>query len=110
MEGITILNEIQKTAAPEWMAVLGLILCFLGFISIMIYAVSQKIVSAIISIVILIIITIWIIYFCIASLIIYDHTEYKVIIDDSVNFNEFNEKYEIVDTDGKIYTIKEKED
>lgn len=35
---------------------------------------------------------------------------YKVIIEDSVNFNEFNEKYEIIEQDGKIYTIKERED
>lgn len=110
MEGITILNEIQKTAAPEWIAILGLTLCFLGFISIIIYATSQKIVPAIISIVIFIIMIVWAIYFCIVNSTTYDHTEYQVIIDDSVNFNEFNEKYEIVNTDGKIYTIKEKED
>lgn len=110
MEGITILNEIQKTAAPDWMAVLGLTLCFLGLISIIIYAKSDTMASAIISIVIFIIMIIYTIYLCIASSIIYDHIEYQVIIDDSVNFNEFNEKYEIVDTDGKIYTIKEKED
>ena len=110
MEGITILNEIQKTAAPDWMVVLGLALCFLGLISIIIHAASQKIVSAMTSIVIFIIIIIWTISFCIVNSTIYDHTEYKVIIDDSVNFNEFNEKYEIIDIDGKIYTIKEKED
>lgn len=33
---------------------------------------------------------------------------YKVIIEDSVNFNEFNEKYEIIEQDGRIYTIKER--
>lgn len=33
---------------------------------------------------------------------------YKVTIEDSVNFNEFNEKYEIIEQDGKIYTIKER--
>jgi hypothetical protein len=110
MEGITILNEIQKTAAPDWMAILGLTLCFLGLVSIIIYAASEKMAVAMTSIVIFIIIIIWTISFCIANSTIYDHTEYKVIIDDSVNFNEFNEKYEIVDTDGKIYTIKEKED
>lgn len=35
--------------------------------------------------------------------------KYKVTIDDSVNFNEFSEKYEIVDQEGKIYTIQERE-
>ena len=35
--------------------------------------------------------------------------EYQVTIDDSVSMNEFYEKYEIVEVNGKIYTIKIKE-
>ena len=35
--------------------------------------------------------------------------EYKVVIDDSVSMNEFLDKYEILDQEGKIYTVKEKE-
>lgn len=35
--------------------------------------------------------------------------EYKVIIDDNVSVNEFIEKYEIIDQEGKIYTVIEKE-
>lgn len=35
-------------------------------------------------------------------------THYKVTIDDSVSMNEFLDKYEIVDQEGKIYTVKEK--
>lgn len=35
-------------------------------------------------------------------------TEYKVTISDDVSLNEFNEKYEIVGQDGKIYTIRER--
>lgn len=37
-------------------------------------------------------------------------TYYKVTIDDSVSMNEFIEKYEIIQTDGKIYTIIEKDE
>ena len=37
-------------------------------------------------------------------------THYKVTISDEVKMTEFLEKYEIVDTDGRIYTIKEKSD
>lgn len=36
-------------------------------------------------------------------------TYYQVIIDDSVSMVEFNEKYDIVNIEGKIYTIKERE-
>lgn len=35
-------------------------------------------------------------------------TQYKVIISDEVPMNEFLEKYEIIDQEGKIYTIREK--
>jgi hypothetical protein len=38
-----------------------------------------------------------------------DTTYYQIIIDDSVSMVEFNEKYDIVKVEGKIYTIKEKE-
>ena len=38
-----------------------------------------------------------------------DYIEYKVTIDDSVSMNEFIDKYEILDQEGKIYTVKERE-
>lgn len=36
------------------------------------------------------------------------YTEYKVLISDDVSWNEFNEKYEVIEQEGKIYTIKER--
>ena len=36
-------------------------------------------------------------------------TQYKVTIDDSVSMTEFINKYEIIDQDGKIYTVRERE-
>ena len=38
-----------------------------------------------------------------------DYVEYKVTIDDSVSMNEFLDKYEILSQEGKIYTVKERE-
>jgi hypothetical protein len=38
-----------------------------------------------------------------------EYIEYKVTIDDSVSMNEFLDKYEILDQEGKIYTVKERE-
>ena len=35
-------------------------------------------------------------------------TQYKVIISDEVSMNEFVEKYEIIDQEGKIYTVRER--
>ncbi len=38
-----------------------------------------------------------------------DHIEYKVTIDDSVSMNDFLSKYEIIDQEDKIFTVKERE-
>lgn len=36
------------------------------------------------------------------------HMEYTVTVDDSVSFNDFHEKYEIISVDGEEYRVKEK--
>ena len=36
------------------------------------------------------------------------YTEYKVTIDESVSMTEFYEKYEVIDQEGLIFTVKEK--
>ena len=36
-------------------------------------------------------------------------SQYKVTISDEVSMNEFTDKYEIIDQEGKIYTVRERE-
>lgn len=36
-------------------------------------------------------------------------TQYKVIISDEVSMNEFVEKYEIIEQEGRIYTVIERD-
>lgn len=36
------------------------------------------------------------------------HMEYTITIDDTVGFNEFNEKYEIISVNDNKYRVKEK--
>lgn len=36
------------------------------------------------------------------------YTEYKVTIDDSVGFNEFTSRYEILSSDGNVYTVRDR--
>jgi len=36
-------------------------------------------------------------------------THYQVIIDDSVSMNDFLNKYEIINTEGKILTVRERD-
>ena len=35
-------------------------------------------------------------------------TRYQVTVDDSVSMNEFQDKYEIIEMEGKIYTVRER--
>lgn len=35
-------------------------------------------------------------------------THYQVTIDNSVTINEFQDKYEIIEVEGKIYTVRER--
>lgn len=34
--------------------------------------------------------------------------QYKVTVSDEVSMNEFNKRYEIIDQEGKIYTVEER--
>lgn len=36
-------------------------------------------------------------------------TRYKVIVDDSISMIQFYEKYEIIEQEGKIFTVRERE-
>lgn len=36
-------------------------------------------------------------------------TQYKVTVSDEVSMNEFLDKYEILDQEGKIYTVRERD-
>lgn len=42
------------------------------------------------------------------SLTLNSRERYEVIIDDSINISEFNEKYKAIEIRGKIYTIEER--
>ena len=114
MTGVEILNEYVVNATQEWVFVV----CGLGIIGVIICAMIVK--NSISEIVECICLTIAIILgITSVALVItntytdcfkeYSHTEYKVTIDDSVSMNEFLDKYEILDQEGKIYTVKEKE-
>lgn len=50
----------------------------------------------------------WMLAAAITSTPVSYETHYKVTIDNSVSMNEFLDKYEIIDQDGKIYTVRER--
>ena len=111
MTGVEILNQetIYNTILPEWcgiIALAGLVICI---IPLAISLAEGKVVSSIIVGILMI-----------GAIIVMalglshnkddiNYIKYKVTIDDSVSMNEFMDKYEILDQEGKIYTVKERE-
>ena len=110
MNGVEILSSetIYNTILPEWCLTLGLIGAFIFiYVTIQLFANCYDI-APWISLVVVIAFTVVAILSGIPNKNNVDRTEYKVTIDDSVSMNEFLYKYEILDQEGKIYTVKEK--
>lgn len=110
MNGVEILSSeiIYNTILPQWGLGVGL---GCGFIFVMLLITSianEHGIGAILSVVAIV-----------ASIVIaglsdttnknsINHIEYKVTIDDTVSMTEFINKYEILDQDGKIYIVRER--
>lgn len=114
MTGVEILNEYAVYATQVWVATVGILALIGGIIFLFAFGFSKCDVATWVNLVCMIV--------CFATFFIlvvidnytdhfkeYSHTEYKVTIDDSVSMNDFMDKYEILDQEGKIYTVKERE-
>ena len=108
MTGVEILSSetIYNTILPEWCVItLFISLIFVGLMSFSIC--NQKLIPSILWA------TLMVGCFVIAILALspnehsVDYVKYKVTIDDSVSMTDFFDKYEILDQEGKIYTVKE---
>lgn len=111
IDGITVLSQNEIMVTPIWTETIIMIEIIIFIISIIIaLSVNQKIIKTIFEISSICCIALFIIgMFC--TVFVTKGTgkyAYKVTISDEVNFVEFNNKYEIIDQDGLIYTIKEK--
>ena len=112
IEGIKVLNKItEMTELPSWWGI-GIII-IIGLI--LIIGIGWSIVedngeNFCLVLVIGIFIMVW--YMIIISLNIFQtptgEYTYQVTIDDSVNLKEFDDKYNIIEHEGEIYTIIEK--
>ena len=119
LKGVTILNSYDVTS-PEWYGTFFLLL-FLVFASISgialivyIFRNSKQRKDAFVPSFIVSIFTLLGIFVSIHG---FTHllenkyqTRYEVIVNNDVNFNEFNSKYEVIEQNGLIYTIVEKID
>ena len=111
--GIEILSQnTVSDAAPGMVFAIIMFLCFVGFIlslSLIVGACDNKSIAALISSSFLLICFCLMCGFCIWRQVNPEiHTEYKVLIDDTASWHDIYNKYEIIDQEGKIYTIKEK--
>lgn len=113
MEGVTILNTIEVMASTWGFSIAGLIIGILALLF-LIGAIFNTIKNdEIIETAFLYSFAafgIFVSFICFYSANEYfDYYKYQVTIDDSVLLTEFMEKYEILDQEGLIYIIKEKE-
>lgn len=97
MNGVTILNTIQGDGWNYFFLAL-FVFCVVVFLIAAICKMDAFLLflSAVIAV----------ICFILSTLV---NTKYKVTISNEVKFNEFNEKYEIIRKDGKIYTVEMRE-
>ena len=106
MEGIEILSVGETVVNPgyniELMFFVGLFITFIGIFTAIICDEES---IAFLGMILGLFIGIWV--GSITSEPEYAPT-YKVTISDTVSLNDFNERYEILEQDGKIYTIKER--
>lgn len=112
MDGITVLSQNEIMDIPTWTLVITMIGIITFAISLIIALnVNQEIIETIFGIISICFFILFIVGICCMCFVEIGTGEYtyKVTISDEVNFVEFNNKYEVIDKDGLIYTIKEKE-
>lgn len=113
IDGITVLSQNEIMDVPTWTCIITMI----GFITfaislIIVLHINSKIIEIIFGISSICCFILFMVGLCCVCFIETKTGEYayKVTISDEVNFVEFNNKYEIIDQEGLIYTIKEKEE
>lgn len=114
LEGIHVLNKVEKTMTPNWVSTSVIVLVIIGFIVGFVMSILEKdkiyewfLCGFFISFVGLIV---GIIPMFIGSVFCQVPTgeyTYQVTIDNNVNLKEFDNKYHIVKQEGEIYYIEE---
>ena len=112
MQGVQILNQTIHEGAvlSPWFEI-GLGLCFIGMLGAFTTAMFANPKRSLIYAIFLgVFLTLFCSSFVIGSLSPREEIiRYCVIVSDEVNFNEFMDKYKIIDQDGCIYTVEERE-
>jgi hypothetical protein len=106
MTGINVLAEYAEGGTPVAGVVISSILTVLGLI-IFIVGIAWELGDDVTGVGCLLFVISLVLLFIAVFNAEPEHTRYKVTISDEVNLVEFLERYEILDTEGEIYTIRE---
>ena len=111
MNGVEILSSetIYNTFLPAWILVISMVALFMLVILTVYWLCENRRFMAMLGIIASVGCILVATMACCINKNDIHHIEYKVTIDDSVSMNEFLDKYEIIDQEGKIYTVKERE-
>lgn len=119
MNGVEILNTIPIYNVAEWALGTAAFILIATPLAFLVYSIVQYegfcdvVLNTVCGFLVGLFITILFIAFTSETDIAYDknsvrYYQYQVVVSDEVNFNEFMEKYEIIEQDGSIYTVQEK--
>ena len=115
MNGVTILSTTEVVAEHTynwWLAgLIWLAIAIIGGVIGFVLSHDIKVVDAIIGFLIgaLVGILPWLLVCLATDTPVAYENQYKVAISDDVSMNEFMEKYEIIEQEGKIYTVRERD-
>ena len=111
MEGVEILNQYVVNNSPlGWIALVPGIIFAILCIVFGIMAISDGCPGPGAALFALTVLCCILIGMGVAILKIPPETRYDVIISENVSMTEFHEKYEIIEQNGKIFTVREKAD
>lgn len=110
MNGVEILSSqtIYNMILPGWVGAISLVMLAVFGILCSIFAAKSKSAGMIICFILAAASVVLLVLSVVPNETDINHIEYKVTIDDSVAMNELLDKYEILDQEGKIYTVKER--
>lgn len=110
MSGVTILNSYEYLTNIN--TIFGSIVLFIGFLvaSIATFITLFRYISRcswVEYVILIVLVALTITVGCLIPEKKYE-TQYQVMVDDSVSMNEFQNKYEIIKVEGKIYTVRDR--
>lgn len=111
MDGVTILNTVEKGGFSIWGLIAFVLLVVGTFLLLYLFIRSAAEYDDTASLVFTMMILCGIVTTLVGcALWGPTYREYKVIVDESVSFEEFTNKYEVVGQEGEIYTVVERTD